>query len=247
MSRASSRLALAASALLTLSVVAAPAALADSPRDMMLELHFGPYTPEVDSAFALGADQVGPYEASFSNDGMFMLGLYVDYQLWQEIGSVAIGAGWQYGWVDGTAIEEGATDETGFNLMPFDLGATYRFDYLAQRWNIPLVPYVKLGLTWALWWVTNGRDEVANTRSPSPPYEGRTGMSNTFGFFAGGGLQLLLDFLDRGMAMSLDEETGINNSYLFIEFVRRELNDFYSSESINLSESHLSFGLMFEF
>jgi hypothetical protein len=229
------------------ALAAAPGALADTSRDMMLELHFGPYTPEVDSAFSVGAGQSGPYEAAFSGDGMFMLGMYLDYQLWQDVGSVAIGGGWQYGWVDGTAIEEGATDETGFNLVPFDVAVTYRFDYLARRWGVPLVPYVKAGFTWALWWVTNGKDEIANARSPDPPYEGRTGMSNTFGFFAGGGLQLLLDVLDRSMAMSLDEETGINHSYLFVEFTRRELNDFYSASSIDLSESHLSFGLMFEF
>ena len=131
------------------------------------------------------------------------------------------------------------------HVMPLSLGLTYRFDYLAQKFKIPLVPYVKAGITCAIWWVTNDKGEVANTYAPDG--EEALGWSNTFGFYAGGGLQFLLDVLSPRMAAAMDSEAGVNNSYIFVEYLRHELNDFYSAKSINLSGHGISFGLIFEF
>jgi len=215
----------------------------ESPRRNMLEVQVGPYTPEVDRSFTAAT----PYADSFGSDSLWSFGLYMDFQFWQEVGTLAVGAGARYGWVDGHAVEPESSDETALNIVPLTLGVTYRFDYLQQRAGIPLVPYVHAGLEWAIWWVTNGKNEIANTRAATSPYEGRTALSNTFGFYAGGGLQLHLDFFSESMATEFDSESGVNNSYLFVDFTRHELNDFYSSASIDLSDSALSFGLMFEF
>lgn len=218
---------------------------AESPRSMMLEIRIGPYSPEVDDGFASGAGT--PWASAFGDSPMWTLGLYWDYQFYQDVGSLAIGAGVAYGWVDGTAVEADSADETGFNIVPFTAGVTYRFDYLAIEYSVPVVIYLKVGLEWAIWWATNGKNQISNTWSRDEPYEPRLGRSNTFGFYFGGGIQLLLDFMYPSMAVEFDAETGVNNSYLFFEVLRHELNDFYSSDSINLSETALTFGLMLEF
>lgn len=233
----------AAAVAVVTTLAASTSAWAESPRGNMLEVQAGPYTPAVDSSFTAAT----PYADSFGSDSLWSFGLYMDFQLWQEVGTLAVGAGARYGWVDGHAVEEESSDETALNIAPFTLGITYRFDYLQQRVGIPLVPYVHAGLEWAIWWVTNGKNEISNARAAAAPFEGRTALSNTFGFYAGGGLQLQLDFFSQSMAAEFDSESGINNSYLFVDFTRHELNDFYSSGSIDLSDSALSFGLMFEF
>ena len=216
---------------------------AQSPRSMMFELRTEFYSPEVDSAF----ESATPYETAFGTDFMWGMGAYVDYQLLQDYGSLAIGAGAAYKTITGAAAEAESDDETELLMMPLTLGLTYRFDMLATHWSVPIVPYGKIGLIGAIWWVTNGKGEVANTRNPVSPYEERTGWSTTFGFYYGGGIQFLLDVFSHRMAATMDSEMGVNNSYLFVEYLRHSLNDFGSAESIELSSDGFSFGLMFEF
>jgi hypothetical protein len=178
---------------------------------------------------------------------MWSVGGYWDYQLLRDYGTLAIGAGISYGWVTGQASESDSSDETELNILPLTLGLTYRLDMAATQWGVPVVPYGKAGITCAIWWVTNGKGEVANTRNPVSPFEERTGWSNTFGFYYGGGVQILLDIFSDRMSATMDNEMGINNSYLFFEYLVHTLNDFGSGQSIELSSEAFSFGLMFEF
>jgi hypothetical protein len=49
------------------------------------------------------------------------------------------------------------------------------------------------------------------------------------------------------MAIAFDSESGVNNSYIFVEYQHLEVDDFGSSDSLVLSDDALSFGLAFEF
>jgi hypothetical protein len=88
--------------------------------------------------------------------------------------------------------------------------AVLRADYLARETNIPIVPYAKLGLGAAIWKISNGGG-IANAN-------GSAGSGLSYGpQFALGGM-LLLDFFDRGAAQEMDQNTGVNNSYFFVEW-----------------------------
>ncbi|TNF31439.1 MAG: hypothetical protein EP329_12305 [Deltaproteobacteria bacterium] len=216
---------------------------AESPRSASVTLHFGTYTPQVDSQF----ETATPWDDVFGEDTMMLIGFEAGYELWKEHGVLEIQGGWRYGWIDGTALDSAgnpSTDSVGFNFMPFTASVRYRWDWAAIHHNIPLVPYVKAGLTGALWWSTNGKDEVSNTRGADG--EGREGRGMTLGWHVGGGLQLMLDTLAPGMAADFDSESGVNNSFLFAEVLYTVLDDFGSSTSINLGDTAFSFGLMFE-
>lgn len=220
-------------------------ARAETPRSMMLELHGGGYTPEVDSAFDSGAT---PWKTIFGSGSMTMLRAHLDYQIWQDFGSLAIGAGFGYGWIDGKALDETGeptSDEVGFNLVPLTLSLVYRWDWAAVRHGVPLVPYGKIGLTGALWWATDAKNDISNTRDAQG--NAREGSGLTLGWHVSGGLMFLLDIFSAGMAAGFDNEAGVNNSYLFVEYQYTSLDDFGSSDSLVLSESALSFGLAFEF
>lgn len=233
-------------AILALGAMAllAPTASAESERSMMLEIHAGPYEPQIDRAFLYSQ----PYQDYFSDSPMVMLGLHWDYQVFQGFGSVAVGAGARIGWADGFAVSQDGTsssDPTSLNVLPLTATVTYRFDWLAQSTGIPLVPYGKVGMTYTVWWVTNGSGEIANTYDLDG--EGRVGYGGTFGFHVAGGLQFLLDWFGEGMAAEFDSEIGVNNSYLFFEYGYHSVNDFGAETSFDLGDANFSAGLMFEF
>ena len=228
----------------SLMLWSATTAHAETPRTSMFELHIGSYEPQIDDQF-VGAT---PYADIFEQEAPLLFGFHADRQVWSGFGSAAVGMGIRYGSVTGTArLEDGAQSEdaTELHLLPVTLSAVYRFDVAAQRWNVPLVPYVKAGLNYTVWWILNGRGEIANSWGTDG--EGHVGSGGTMGWFGAGGLQLLLDFFDSEMAAEFDTESGVNNSYLFVEYTMSEVNDFGSDESLELSSEHLSFGLMFEF
>ena len=236
--------ALSLCAALSLAALTAPVASAETPRTSMFEIHIGSYLPAVDDQF----DGASPYADTFADDSPLLVGFHGDRQIWQGFGTLAVGMGARYGSVSGAArLEDGteSSDSTELHLLPLTLSVVYRLDEAATHWNIPLVPYGKAGLGYTIWWVLNGRDEVANSWGADG--EGHTGSGGTLGWFASGGLQLLLDFFASDMAIEFDTESGVNNSYLFAEYTMSEVNDFGSGESMDLSSEHLSFGMMFEF
>jgi len=210
----------------------------------MFEIHLGGYAPRIDDQFT-GAT---PYADIFEDEEALLVGFHADRQLWQGFGSVAVGVGARYGSVSGSAqLEDGSSsgDTTELHLMPLTASVVYRFDVASERWNIPLIPYGKAGLNYTLWWVLNGRGEIANSWGTDGV--GHEGSGGTLGWFAAGGVQFLLDFFDQDMATEFDMESGVNSSYLFAEYTMSEVNDFGSETSMELSSDHLSFGMMFEF
>ncbi|MCB9729863.1 MAG: hypothetical protein H6744_15495 [Deltaproteobacteria bacterium] len=227
-----------------LTLLAAPARAEDSPRHMMLELHVGPYKPGIDDQFVSAT----PYRDNFGSSSMILFGFHLDYQLFQKFGSLALGGGVRFGTVKGHAVDDAGvatTDKTKLRMMPLQADLTYRFDYAALQWGVPLVPYARGGLTYALWWVLNGRGEIASAYGSDG--NGHTGRGGTWGWHAAVGLQFLLDWIDSSVAREFDEEVGVNNSYLFAEVSFNGLNDFGSGDSFELSDRTVSFGLMFEF
>lgn len=218
----------------------AAAARAESPRTMMLELHGGSYAPDVDAEFDGGAT---PWKDAFGSGSMTLLRMHLDYELWQDFGTLAVGAGFGYGWIDGTARNaEGdkTDDQIGFNLMPLQVSLVYRWDWAAVEHGIPLVPYGKVGIDGALWWATDAKDNISNTSDGE-------GRGFTLGWHASAGLMFLLDVFSESMAVGFDSESGVNNSFIFVEYQHTSLDDFGASDSLVLSDDALSFGLAFEF
>lgn len=245
MRRSASHLLVASAGALSVAFIApsAEARRGEEPR-MMLELAGGTYKPDVDSAF----DGASPWKDAFGDGSMTLLRGEFDYQFLRGFGSLGVGFGAGYGWIDGKAVNadgDATDDEVGFNLAPMTVSLVYRWDWAAVEHGVPLVPYVKAGLTAAFWWATDAKDNIATARDDAG--DTRRGTGVTFGWHAGGGLMLLLDVFSGSMAASLEDETGVRNSYLFAELMYQNVNDFGASDSIDLSETAFSFGLAFEF
>jgi hypothetical protein len=216
-----------------------------SPRGFVGELKLSSWTPLIDREFPTSK----PYEATFGGGGLLRADLEIDYELFQQFGTASVAASIGYGEKVGRAVvaSSGSKSSTTalLRFLPVKVLATYRFDYLSQRWSIPLVPYVKAGLVMTQWWSTKGDALDANGGSPG---EGRE-----FGYSLVAGLALCLDFLDRRMARDFDTGTGINHSYLFAEGTFEQVNNFgrratgTNPRSPDLSGRYVAFGLALEF
>lgn len=221
-------------------VVVGPA-VAESPRDMLLEVKFGPFRPSIDSEFGAG---VHPYKDIMGGGSVLMTQIEYEYEFYNRVGVVALGATFGYARDKGTArLADGkpSNDSTTFHLIPLSLSAVYRFDYLAQNYRIPLVPHLKAGFDYYIWWITNAVGDVSRAK------DGSVGQGGTFGGHVTFGLAFHMDFLSPDMAQTFDADLGVNNTYLFAEYVMSWVNDFGSSKSFNLSSRTFLFGIAFEF
>lgn len=217
-------------------LAAAGPAAAESPRWGSLEIGAQTYHPAIDS----DATSTPWYDRTFGGGRGFMFQLGFSRALYTKVGSLELGLRTGFfrdsakGFVSGTDIRSG--DDTTFNVVPTSLALTYRFDWAADRWNVPLAPYGRAAFERFNWWVTDGAGDWV--------IEGATN-----GWSVTGGVGLLLDFFDPQLARELDMDSGVNHTFLYFEVTRSSVDDFGSSRSWNLSDQKLSlgFGLLFAF
>lgn len=211
----------------------------DPERAWFFEAHLGPYRPNVDSEFG-GS---GPYAEIFGEKSPLLAGLRVERTIWQGIGEVGIGVGASFGQAAGKSLYADGTkspDTTVFNWVPLDLTATYRFDYAAQHWNVPLALFARAGVVYDLWWILDGNGAIAT--GPS----GQDARGGRWGYRYGGGVMLLLDFIDPRLAKDFERSSGVDNTYLYFEYGRMQIDGFGSS-GFDLSDTTWTAGLAVEF
>jgi len=211
----------------------------ESTQDAAFELRFGRYLPEVD-------DQLGstPFRTAFGNDARFLFGFEVDWQLIRipHFGTLAPGVGWgltKFGadapFSNGSGV---SSTETRIWIMPMYLVGVVRADVLPRDFSIPLVPYAKLGFGYGLWWSSDGEK--------SAKVDGVSGKGASYGLTYALGGMFLLDILDEDDAASADGLTGINNSYIFAEWFRPQLDGFGSDTVLDIGSSSWLVGIAME-
>jgi hypothetical protein len=217
-----------------------------SPRRFYFEFKLGPYAPDIDSEFD-GADK--PFEHIFGDGTDVIIKGELDVQLWQGFGSLGVGGVIGYYSTSTEAyLDDGNTpsqsltrsgSETSITLLPLSLLAVYRFDWPAIKFRVPLVPFVKLGLNYTIWWI----DIDGRTAS----YDGDEASGGSIGWQFNAGAAVLLDVLEPQAAKTLDVELGINHTYLFFEFVHVAADGFGSEESLSVGDTSWNAGIAFEF
>lgn len=220
----------------TLLAALAPAAGAvESPRNGSFEVLAGPYRPDIDAGLA-----ARPWDSTFGRTRPWLFRVGVSYDVFHAFGSLEVGL--QTGYLQKSGFGRTDTgivssDETKFRMIPTSATLTYRFDYLADQFHVPLAPYGRLAFERYNWWITKGTGGTS-----------RYGATN--GWSAAAGLALLLDFFDPTLARELDNDTGINHTYFFGEVRKTKVDDFGSSKSWDLSDTgalQYNLGLLFVF
>jgi hypothetical protein len=168
----------------------------------------------------------------------------VDYQLFRGFGSAAVAV--QLGYVHASAAaltvdgNQPSSDTTALTLWPASVSIVYRMDVAAQRWRVPLVPYAKLGLGYTIWSISDADGNV------SKPAVGGSGRGGTPGWQVAGGLSFQLDFLDPSAARSLNVESGIDHTYLFVEAMHFDASGLWRKNALHVGDTTWLVGLMLE-
>jgi hypothetical protein len=175
-----------------------------SPERFVIELRGGPYQPD------LGGN--GAFDRFFGGDSGPLLGLQISYIAYRvpDIAYVTFGGGFSWVNFSGAAVAVNGsgdvTEETSLVLLPLSAVASLRIDALPRKLGLPFIFAGKIGWQWAFWDTDTGAKNDASGWA--------------VGLLYGGQLALDLDSFDSAAARSLDEEWGINHSYLFFEVYR---------------------------
>ncbi|HEY6077966.1 MAG TPA: MXAN_2562 family outer membrane beta-barrel protein [Polyangiaceae bacterium] len=214
-------------------------AQSESPQDAAVELRFGPYEPEVDSE--LGST---PFQDTFGDKNRYLFGFEADWQLFRIPHFGTLGPGFGMGVTKFTA-KAPFTDGSGTSntdtriwILPMHLVAVARADVLVKDFGIPFVPYAKLGFGYGMWWTNDG--------GKASEVDGVKGKGGSYGLTYAGGIMFLLDILDEDDAVTADGITGINNSYIFGEWYRPQLDGFGAEGIMNIGSSSWIVGLAVE-
>jgi hypothetical protein len=217
----------------------------ESPQHFALELRFSPFTPDIDSDPILAG--ATPYKDTFGSSPRLLLAGELDWQAARirHVGTLGPGFGFGYARMSGDALfappRVGVSGETtSLNVFPFYAVAVLRVDALWREVGIPLVPYAKLGFEMALW-------RASNTLGTSS-YDGVSGLGHSVGTQVAFGLALNLNVFDDYAARNFDEAVGVNNTYLFADWSRADLDGlWFQKDPLRVGGEYWTFGLAFEF
>lgn len=218
-----------------------------SPQNFAFELRGGPYTPNVDDEFDGSAT---PFADAFGDHDRLRIGFEVDWQaLHTPVGSLGVGfAGSLMRYVGYARFEstgEKSSEETTLIVMPMVVQAVVRLDFAMREWQIPFVPYGKIGFATYLWFSEDGSG-TARADGPDGAPNAVLGSGRTHGLELAGGLAFLLDFIEPQSARKLDADTGVNHSYLFAELLWANIDGFGASTALQLGDLTWNAGLLLE-
>ncbi|MFO7565000.1 MAG: MXAN_2562 family outer membrane beta-barrel protein [Enhygromyxa sp.] len=230
-----------------------------SPQRFALEIKFGPYLPDVDARYQ--GSGFGPYATIYGRTDEtgqaigqprkgVLSALSFEWQFYNLGGPFSIGTSIGYfrdsanALIDEPVMEGESTrssaDKTNFHVIPVTVLLGYRFELLADRFRVPLVPYVRGGVAHGFWIEKKGGELVTNDA-------GQQSRGSSWGWQVNLGLMLRLDFLERGTAIDLDRLTGINHTYIFAEWQFSRLDGFGSDKAMSVGDDTFLVGLAIEF
>ncbi|MDB4973783.1 MAG: hypothetical protein JWN48_2124 [Myxococcaceae bacterium] len=194
--------------------------LIDTPMWLAFEIKVGPYKP----GRSHGAKQA--FSETFGSKNGWMLNLELDVTLFHipYVGQLNVAGSW--GWVN---YDAKATDESGarsgevtkLTLYPLSALGVLRVDALARNTVIPLTFAGKFGPEWVRWTTSTG------THTDS------SGFNRGWRF--GGQVAFELDYFDANTARRLDEDYGVNHTFLLFEY--------FDSTTRNTGAHTFQFGL----
>jgi hypothetical protein len=248
--------------------------------DWHVGVKVGPYIPEIDLQAGLNAKTgLGPYEAMFGDwytpdsngDGMpekhdqrvwqVLPMLDVDRVLWEGFGQFTVGGslGYMqksaYAYVAGTSEddkkrERSTAGKNTFRLIPMAATVGYRFTYLDDAYGIPVVPYVRGGLSYYVWWMKapNGNlSKVCDADSPEGMCENANkAYGGSFGFQGAVGLSIRAERIDSAAATSM-RTSGLMHAGFYAELSYAKVDGFGSDSKLSVGDNTWFAGVDFEF
>lgn len=169
-----------------------------SPETFVLELKGGPDPVFADTKYDTFANDSGPLFAAQLDGIMMRLPDLLYVTLGGRIGYAAYAAP-----ATSKATGEAVSEETTLSLVPLAAMAGVRLDVLPRKLSIPLIFAARVGWQWTHWDTNTGKVDDAAGWSLGPIFSAQVALD--------------LDTFEPGGARALDEEWGINHTYILGE------------------------------
>lgn len=218
-------------------------------------IRVGPYVPEIDKQF--GVDP-GPYRQAFGGSRILPM-LDVDRMLWTGFGQVGVGI--SLGYMQKFAHtftndsqptddpRDRAADTNTFRLIPAAVTATYRFTWLDDQYGVPVVPYVRGGLSYYVWWLSLSDGSFAKAckaGSTGPACSTTRALGASLGVQGSIGLAIRAERIDAATAMSM-RNSGIEHAGIYGELSLAKVDGFGSDKKLSVGDRTWFAGVDFEF
>jgi hypothetical protein len=174
----------------------------ESAERFVLQLGGGPYT--------VFSDEQASYGRFFSDDHGPNLNAQLDGILYRMQRTFYVTVGGSVGLLNfsGAAVErmdptQTTSEKTTLSIVPLTAAATIRIDVLPRRLGIPIILAARAGWEWAHWDTNTGARDNATGWSVGPVVSAQVALD--------------LDTFEPGGARALDEEWGINHTFIFGE------------------------------
>ena len=230
-----------------------PAAV-DGPVTWHAGIRFGPYTPDIDKQFGRAT---GPYEQMYGGYEILPI-IDVDRILWTGFGQV--GAGGSIGYMQKSAhsFEHGSDPEdphrprspgstNTFRLVPLALTASFRFTWLDDQYGIPLVPYIRGGLSYYAWWVSADADTVCKDGGTAPGCSKNEPAGASLGVQGSIGVAIRAERINDAFDMASMRQSGIRHAGFYGELSLAKVDGFGSDTKLSVGGRTWFAGVDFEF
>ncbi|MBA2541212.1 MAG: hypothetical protein H0V17_16340, partial [Deltaproteobacteria bacterium] len=241
-------------------------------------IKLGPYTPAIDDQLGANMTTgLGPYSAMFGNyytddngDGVpeahdahvyqLLPMLDVDRVVWSRSGQVTVGGSLGYmqkrafAYQDGTSADEvfrlrSTASRNTFRLIPFALTASYRATQLDDLYGIPIVPYLRGGLAYYVWWMkgpSGNLSKICTDGTTDGDCDGNKAYGGSLGFQGTLGISIRAERIDRDAARSM-RQTGLYHAGFYAEVMAAVVNGFGSDTKLSVGDRTWFAGFDFEF
>ena len=172
----------------------------ESPENFAVEFRIGPYNPEMEDNDA--------FDTFFGDDSGPLLALELDLIAYRLPDILYVAGGGGIGWMnfDGKTLDDlgdETSEETSIEIVPLNLLAVLRIDALPRKLSVPVIFTGKIGYQWARWSTESGGADEEDGWSVGLLWALQLGLD--------------LDTFEPSAARNMDEEWGINHSFLFFE------------------------------
>jgi hypothetical protein len=168
-----------------------------SPLNFALEIHYSPVK--------YSNSLLDPGTGTSAGLSQSAAGFWAEWLPITRWGKLGLGLGYHYVFSRTTIYSTGDTAKLSANVA--QIGASYRLDYLPNQY---VVPYGRFALSIVFPHLIETVGGV----------ETRPSLANQKGTELAFGAEALLDWIEPKSAGNLDRDQGINNMYLFAEYVK---------------------------
>lgn len=218
----------------------------ESPQHFDIEIRFAPYTPHIDYDPSLNGT---PYRDTFGSMARLEVAAEFDWQAVRipHLGTIGPGVAAGYTSMSAPAPFKNpppnsppSVETTSLDIFPFYAVLVLRADVVEKELHIPLVPYVKGGVGYALW-------RAYNDGGTSESAAGVAGKGHTWGSQVAAGVSLDLNVFDLTAARDFDNSLGVNHTYFFAEYMRSTLTGLGQAHALYVGTDTFAMGLAFAF